>query len=134
MWSYIFNFSPFITSNIFIIPIARLTQWAADVIWTSNGRLYDVRPSVHRKYGTSGGRPNSVHYGRPLDTPICDQFNQDMFASSYLGQYLHSFTSKFYVQKILNISFWVWKCGFWKGTKGCREKRGKGPIKYSTAF
>ena len=33
-------------TNIFIIPIARLTQWAADVIWTSNGRLYDVRPSI----------------------------------------------------------------------------------------
>ena len=27
-------------------------------------------PSVHRKYGTSGGLQNSVHYGRPLDTPI----------------------------------------------------------------
>ena len=36
-----------------------------DVEWTSIWY-----PSVHRKYGTSGGRPNSVHYGRPLDTPI----------------------------------------------------------------
>ena len=27
-------------------------------------------PSVHQKYGTSSGRPNSVHYRRPVDTPI----------------------------------------------------------------
>ena len=48
------------------------TRWASDALWTSNGRLYNVRlsMSVHRKSGTSGGRPSSVHYGRPFDTPI----------------------------------------------------------------
>ena len=46
LWSYIFNFSPFITSDIFNLPIARLTQWESDVLWTSNARLYDVRPSI----------------------------------------------------------------------------------------
>ena len=40
-----------------------LAQWASDVEWTSIWC-----PSVHRKYGTSEGRPNSVHYGCPLDT------------------------------------------------------------------
>ena len=65
-------------------------------------------------------------------TSLYDQFNEDMFASSYLGRYLDSFTSKFYVQRIWNISLWVWKCCFWKGAKGCRKKRGNGPIKSST--
>ena len=27
-------------------PNVLLTQWASDVLWTSNGRLYDVRPSI----------------------------------------------------------------------------------------
>ena len=40
-----------------------LAQWASDVEWTSIWC-----PSVHQKYGTSEGRPNSVHYGCPLDT------------------------------------------------------------------
>ena len=35
-----------------------------DVEWTS---IWCT--SVHWKYGTSGGRANSVHYGPPLDTP-----------------------------------------------------------------
>ena len=40
-----------------------------DVLWTSNGRLYDDRPSIENMV-----RPEDVqivsHYGRPLDTPI----------------------------------------------------------------
>ena len=43
------------------------TQWASVGIieWTSIWYL-----SVDWKYGTSRGRPNSVRYGRPLDTLI----------------------------------------------------------------
>ena len=80
-------------------------------IVTVNKKFY--RPCVH-----------PVGIRRPLDIlldvqlmSICDQFNEGLFASSYLGLYLHSSTSNFYVQKILNISRWVWKCSFWKGTK-----------------
>ena len=98
-------------------------------------------PSVHRKYGTSGGRPNSVHYGRPLDIPIGRP--TDVHLRPIQRRHVCKFISwtissliYFEVLRTKNFKyfFWIWKRGFWKGTKGCREKQGKRPINSSTAF
>ena len=86
------------------------TQWASDVLWASNGRLYDARPSIENM-----ARPENVqivsimgiHQIPILDVQlasICGQFNEAMFRNSYLGRYLQLFTSTFCAQNFLNIS------------------------------
>ena len=98
-------------------------------------------PSVHRKHGTSGGRPNSAHYGRPLDIPIGRP--TDVHLRLIQRRHVYKFISwtissliYFEVLRTKNFKyfFWIWKCGFWKCTKGYPEKRGKRPINSSTAF
>ena len=86
------------------------TQWASDALWTSNGRLYNVRLSIENLVRPEDDQVVSimdVHLIPLLDvqlTSIYDHFNEDMFASTYAQRYLDSFTLKFYVKRILNIS------------------------------
>ena len=87
-------------------------------------------PSVHRKYGTSEGRPNSVHYGRPLNTTIGRPTDvhfqpiQGRHVCKFISWTISSFiyfevlcTKMFFIlqsPKILNISLWVWNAAFEK--------------------
>ena len=98
-------------------------------------------PSVHWKYGTSKGRPNSVHYGCPLDicigrpTDVHLRPTQQRHVCKFISWTMSSLiyfevlcTKLFFtVQslKTLNISLWVWKCSFWKGTKDAGRSREK---------
>ena len=121
-------------------PPLNMSQGASDVLWTSEWMSIWC-PSVHRKYGTSGGRPNSVHYGRPLDIPIGRPTDAHMrpIQRRHVCKFISWTISSLIYFEVLRTKnfkyfFWIWKRGFWKGTKGCREKRGKRPINSSTAF